>query len=273
MKGGSIASDAVTTLVNDDAYSKMNVMFENTVPSKAGGGCGCNRGGRGACAIHKKGGGIVRQMMSNNTLNAFKGGNSACGARATGAPKRGGGGTLPSMTQLIESDASFDMRVQNRQSGGRRSRCMQRGGADDNKPIEINPSLDLRSYSFTPKQPLVASPVDVIASEGVSALPLIQKYTMYGQTSNDAMPFSYGEPVNLVPMKPIQTSVVTGFEMKGGKGKKKSVPSKNTSVKPAANQASKTKSTTTKAKTSAKPQPQTKKPATTASRKRSITKK
>lgn len=253
MKGGSIASDAVTELVNEETYSKMNGMFENAVPSsKSGGGCGCNKVGTGgACSVHKRGGNIVRRMLSNTTVNALKGGNAACGTRANAGSKQGG--NLPSMAQLIESNASFDMRVQNRQTGGSRPRrTQQRGGANDNKSIEINPKLDFQSYSFTPKPPLVASPIDVIASEGVSALPLMQKYTMYGQTSQLATPFSYGQPARVTPMEPIQTSVITGMEMKGGKGKTKAP------VKPAAKSTPKSK-----AKVVTKPQPPKKKTAAT----------
>lgn len=46
MKGGSIASDSVVSLVDKAGFDRLNGLFTNEITSKplSGGGCGCNRG-------------------------------------------------------------------------------------------------------------------------------------------------------------------------------------------------------------------------------------
>ena len=231
MKGGSVASDAVTTLVNNDTYDQMSARFTN----KFGGGCGCGKdvGGRKACAIHKRGGSLIKQILGNSTVNALKGGNGTCGSSTAKVGGRQRGGNHPSVGELIASNASLDFSVKNRQSGGNKQKKKKqqsmKGGYADAPKGDIAPKPDLMAYKFTPRTPPSASPTEVLATEGVQSLPLIQKTAYFGQiTGNTMSPFSYGAPRAMTPMQPIMGSVVAGANLpsQAGGTKKKRVVKK-----------------------------------------------
>jgi hypothetical protein len=62
MKGGSIASDSVVSLVDDKTFESMNKMFDNAV----GGGCNCNK----TRCSHR--GGSLFKMLGSSTMEAFQ---------------------------------------------------------------------------------------------------------------------------------------------------------------------------------------------------------
>jgi len=224
MKGGSIASDAVTGLVDKATFEQMNVRFDNKV-----GGCGCGKIG-GKCAIHrqqkKQGGNFLKQIFGNSTANAFKGGNGSCGAKQTG-------GQMPSISQLMASNSSLDFSVKNRQTGGKptsvaakkpataskkktpKKRTMK-GGADATGATILNdvgPKVNLERVNWTPKTAPAATSTEIFATEGIHTLPLLQKTTTFGQVSSSFdSPFNFGSSLGL-PMKPIVGSVVSGASL------------------------------------------------------------
>lgn len=259
MKGGSIASDAVTGLVDKATYQQMNVRFDN----KVGGGCGCGKVG-GRCALHshqkKSGGNLLKQIFGNSTANAFKGGNGSCGA------SKQTGGQMPSIHQMMASNSSLDFSIKNRQSGGKakpkakkptvakkttpKKKIVMKGGFfADGKVVltDVAPKVNLETISWSPKTAPSATATEIFATEGVHTLPLMQKTTTYGQVSSTFdSPFSYGSTApgsRLVePMKPIVGSVVSGANIPsstqaGGKktvkkAAKKVVVKKAKAVKP-----------------------------------------
>lgn len=67
MKGGSVASDSVVSLVTPKTFQHMNSMFTNKV-----GGCGCSSQQQQQ-QHRQKGGNIFANMMGSSTLEAFSG--------------------------------------------------------------------------------------------------------------------------------------------------------------------------------------------------------
>lgn len=251
MKGGSVASDAVTGLVDEATFTKMNAMFDN----KVGGACPCSgtqqrmkmkhRGGSQANANAKNtGNSSIANILGSSTMHAFG------SLKTGGSSNTNAGAKLDTIPTLMSSDESLAMSVKNRQIGGvkraskkvvgakkkapakkapakksstRKVRRVQRGGADSNATstdgVDVGPKLNFASYSFTPKSPPSSSAVDILASEGVSSIPLLQKQTLYGQVSSDAnSPFMYGQ-VTDSPMKPGIDSMASGIALAGGRKK------------------------------------------------------
>lgn len=64
MKGGSIASDSVVSLVNQKTFDQLNSMFDNKFQSPQKAGCGCRR---------KHTGGNAFSSMMGSTTEAFQG--------------------------------------------------------------------------------------------------------------------------------------------------------------------------------------------------------
>ena len=255
MKGGSVASDAVSTLVNAETYHKMNTTFDN----KAGGGCPCSRGGNPS--MKQRGGSTTN---AKNATNAASGNSltNMLGKSTMHALRYGGGvhgsAQLASVPQLMSSDASLAMSVKNRQIGGTkqtkkvdttkstngeckqgkqvapntkvsRRKVVQNGGFADDvdiKPIEVSPKLNFSSYSFTPKVSPSASAMDIIANEAISSVPLLQKHTVFGTTASSyTTPFSFAPATGIAPMQPSSDSTVSGMSLTGGS---KHAPKKKT---------------------------------------------
>lgn len=61
MRGGSLASDSVVSLVDSKTYDQMNAMFDNKV-----GGCSCRRSKQ-----HRGGNNSMASLMGSSTLEAF----------------------------------------------------------------------------------------------------------------------------------------------------------------------------------------------------------
>jgi hypothetical protein len=256
MKGGSVASDAVSGLVDEATYAKMNVMFDN----KVGGACPCRKGNpsRGGSSNSSKNASnsqnsSIANILGSSTMHAFKTGGNA-------------NSQIASVPELLSSDESLVMSVKNRQIGGAkkaaskkkapakkapakkapakkapakkapakkapakkapakkapRRKVTQRGGAETaTEGVDVGPKLNFSTYSFTPKTPPSASAVDILASEAVASLPLMQKQTELGLLSSRDVrsPFSFGS-VNDLPMQPSTDSASGGLALSGGRKK------------------------------------------------------
>lgn len=246
-KGGSIASDAVSSLVTKQTYDDMNTRFSNNVPScKQGGsisssmatnavskatfdqlntmfsnklgGCGCSA----AKSAQGKAGGSVdamKTLLGSNTKQAFN--------------NMTGGNVMSSIPQLLAADASLAMTVKNRQRGGafakasaKPKKCgkthniiTHKGGSSSSAvEVDVSPKINVSDYAFTPRTIPNATAIDILASESVASIPLMQKITMYGQvTPLNKAAFSFSQPTDINPMQPTQGSVISGVSSGGGR--------------------------------------------------------
>lgn len=256
MKGGSVASDSVTSLVKSTTFDQMNTMFDNQIRSKVGGGCPCGTGKSSRCSFHSTRGGngnTISKLLGTGTMEAFKSGGSG---GSGGHSLMNAASRIASLPELMSSNSSSELSIKNRQSGGgkkvatkakkapvTKTRCDKntkgapmRGGDNAKGATEIGPKLNFDSYSFSTKTPPSSTAIDIMASEGVSSVPLMQKTTSFGNIVPTLdSPFSFTSPTSLAPYKAIPDTVVSGANLSGGaqnKAKKAAPPKMQKNVKP-----------------------------------------
>lgn len=217
-RGGSVASDSVTSLVDAKTFDRMNTMFTNKV-----GGCGCN----------KKSGGSFGSLMGSRTMEAFYNNvkppvvalNSAPqllpvttpnaskpanakSSNSTKVPNAAKPSNAGNTTKSVNVKASNTANTSAKTGGGmanlfdimglnsgktmairHRSQRQQGGWAEQT----IGQKINMQSMSHNPRQAMNVSAVSVLASESVNGPMPIQKATNFGSTSDSrSLPFSFG---------------------------------------------------------------------------------
>lgn len=195
-RGGSKASDAVTSLVNNAGYQKI------TATNKFG-GCGCGKKDTSGGSIASN---AVTRLVSNTGYRSIAQSNKVggCGCKTTGgtwkkssvkqcptcghtlkSKKQKGGdeGTMPPTMSELMSNAS-EMTVRHRR---------QRGG-NNKAEIPIEPKFDILGVKTNPilKGPFTAN--NVLANDFIASSKALAKDIMYGSPV-DSQPtrFSYAQ--------------------------------------------------------------------------------
>lgn len=195
-KGGSVASDAVTSLVSDDTYLHMNKTFTNTL-SQCGGSscptCGSKLGGKKHKTKKgkkvKKGGDspfksepapaldsvLPRQMNMSEVTQEFK---VVEGGKKKSVVKKKKGGNLKSLHELNSNSSDYKLK--------------NKSGGSDNTSLNYNAA---RSTIFTYGDIIDRGNQQVqnklLATESVPTMPTLNKGTEFGKTLDSDMKFSY----------------------------------------------------------------------------------
>ena len=173
-KGGSVASDSVTGLVNSETYVGLNKSFTNRAScggsaKKLKGGQGCKLC-NGGCASCKVGGNVFKSTP------ALAGQNS---------PPRGG--NMRTMSELMSQNSGHMYSLRN-QSGGNSAKDI---GLNYNKSI-MNASIPVGKSSQTLGNSSLVN--QMLATESVGAMPALNKVVSYGAVANNSS-FNYSGSV------------------------------------------------------------------------------
>jgi hypothetical protein len=238
-KGGSVASDAVMSLVNPDTYALMSHRFTNQTGgmkhcSKCGGSIQkhhkCqHKGGSGFSDLLSSankvltpgsGGGVSRKKGGSGFSDLLSSANKVLTPGSGGGVSRKKGGAcqndqcrksnynevLKSFLDLNKKGGNNIKSLDELESPYAYSLKNQKGGSD---PLSLNYSnIRASGNPAGPGGPDVSSSTRMLASEQVNIMPLMQKNIEYGLVNESAQPFTYTTQNLMVPAQ------------KGGKTKK-----------------------------------------------------